>query len=306
MIEFPVSLVATSSDKLDNVELINGQVIVLRDRSGAYYDMVWEDGIVYRHHISSVEFVPTLPQSGISDMLYVCAEPAGMYVWKTGKFVPVGGSDKYTYTCKGDISEDSVAIQELFNKFIGDTSPTASIKLAGTYDNDNNNVISLNIPANKSVFLDLSNLHILNSSNNSLFLSATGLGKLTIVGLSATGRYSKWIERNGGFIVLRDCTFLDTISTSFIETASDVISAKVQDCTFSISDTTASAILVTGESTRLSVTDCIFNSRASNNSGKAVTTNTPLSKIQINNNYMPINSVLADNTSVDIRFTNMY
>lgn len=68
------SFISTTSDKTDTVPVEDGQIIVLSDKSGYFYDF---DG--KRRAVGGISFIPDLSESGQEDILYICTEPAGLY-----------------------------------------------------------------------------------------------------------------------------------------------------------------------------------------------------------------------------------
>lgn len=75
------SFISTTSDKIDTVPVEDGQIIVLSDKSGYFYDF---DG--KRRAVGGISFIPDLSDSGQEDILYICTEPAGLYLWNSGEY----------------------------------------------------------------------------------------------------------------------------------------------------------------------------------------------------------------------------
>lgn len=75
------SFISTTSDKIDTVPIDDGQIIVLSDKSGYFYDF---DG--KRRAVGGISFIPDLSESGQEDILYICTEPAGLYLWNSGEY----------------------------------------------------------------------------------------------------------------------------------------------------------------------------------------------------------------------------
>lgn len=75
------SFISTTSDKIDTVPVEDGQIIVLSDKSGYFYDF---DG--KRRAVGGISFIPDLSESGQEDILYICTEPAGLYLWNSGEY----------------------------------------------------------------------------------------------------------------------------------------------------------------------------------------------------------------------------
>lgn len=80
--------ITTVSSRLNSVNVVDGQVIALSDRSALYYDM----GQV-RHAVLGITYSTTnLPETGNADTLYVLTEAdtkSGIYIYKDTSFVKV-------------------------------------------------------------------------------------------------------------------------------------------------------------------------------------------------------------------------
>ena len=75
-----VKFISTTSEKLSDLPVVNGQIIALSDISGYYYDM--NDT---RYTASNIEFVNNLPTSGTANKLYIYEN--NIYTWNGSKFL---------------------------------------------------------------------------------------------------------------------------------------------------------------------------------------------------------------------------
>lgn len=81
--------VTTTSEKLNTISVVNGQVIALSDRDAWFYDM----GST-RHMIASNAYITSLPATGAENTLYVLAAASGdsgLYIYDGSAFVKIAG-----------------------------------------------------------------------------------------------------------------------------------------------------------------------------------------------------------------------
>lgn len=80
--------ITTTSDKLQSINVVNGQVIALSDRDAWFYDM----GDT-RHSVVGVTYsTSNLPETGNADTLYVltdASDNSGIYIYKGSSFVKI-------------------------------------------------------------------------------------------------------------------------------------------------------------------------------------------------------------------------
>ena len=85
-----VKFTSTTSARLSQLPITNGQIIYLSDKDASFYDI----GNT-RRSVSGVKFVASLPQSGVTDIIYVVISngDAVLYVWDTtsSTFLSISG-----------------------------------------------------------------------------------------------------------------------------------------------------------------------------------------------------------------------
>jgi len=83
--DYNLSLITTTSDKLSTLTITDGQLITLSDKAGFFYDMNNA-----RFSVSGVQLVASLPASGQEDVLYIYNSE--LYIWDGTEFVQKSGA----------------------------------------------------------------------------------------------------------------------------------------------------------------------------------------------------------------------
>lgn len=87
-----VKFITTTSDRLDDLSIVNGQVIALSDQDGYFYDMGSE-----RHPVSGIKLVESLPVVGFEEVFYIVIEEGVpvVYIWRDNDYLQVTSKTRH-------------------------------------------------------------------------------------------------------------------------------------------------------------------------------------------------------------------
>lgn len=88
-----VKFITTTSDRLDSLAIVNGQVIALSDADGYFYDMGSQ-----RHPVSGIKMVNSLPVAGFQEVFYVVIEDGlpVIYLWDGTQYLQVTSKTRHS------------------------------------------------------------------------------------------------------------------------------------------------------------------------------------------------------------------
>lgn len=140
-----VKFISTTSDRLPELPIVNGQLVYLSDKNASYYDIAGS-----RLFISGVRLVTSLPATGQENVLYVIISQSGYvnsYIWDSTitDYRPISG-EVATVDQLGLVKPDGTTITIASDGTISshapvDTLPATSI----TYDNMTSQLAATNV-----------------------------------------------------------------------------------------------------------------------------------------------------------------
>lgn len=317
-----VEFITTSSDNLRNVPVIDGQIIALSDKSGYYYDM----GST-RHAVCAVEIVSKLPQSGQLNKLYVRNNPLGLFIWTGSKYsgIESAPNDGYSYISKnGEWSRvpfiydctntraDTINIQNIINNFNNSDDITQYLDIRYNYgDADNtSDVITILVKSGKTLHLNFSNMQITTALSQFIDITVEEHASVYINGLYANVQCDSMITLKGqGAVHISDCKFSGSSTSEPVGEAIssyDKVMLEVSNCEFNL-DTINTAIRLYGESPVATITKCRFLTKSKSTKNKSCYIDDSNTRnVQIYGNYLPVRTVLANDSEICIQFSNAY
>lgn len=312
-----VQFITTTSEKLSALPLVNGQIIALSDRSGYYYDM----GDT-RYTASTVEFVDTLPATGVANTLYIYNSE--MYIWATSKYklltsVPQDGrcyvrkNENWTtldntYTCIGT-SADASSISSILNKYISNSNVMSGcLKIDGTLSVGDSNLAILisgnDKSRNKSISLDFSNCTISGSIAAGVFISCLNIGTLQITGLVGAPKTVVIQASNVKNIIIDSCSFFS--NQNYPSSSITAIQASNGSLIVQNSSIDLNTIKRGIQCNNLSsghIHDCTI--LGTDTAGRGIVITGSTNNINIDNNYISSDCVTFNGATVDPQFSNI-
>lgn len=91
----------TTSDKMADLPIVNGQITALSDREGYFYDHEGKRFEVGGVHLLESAPVPGTP--GVEGSIYVCPEPPGIYLYLNGSFQNIAKEITITSSGSGNV-----------------------------------------------------------------------------------------------------------------------------------------------------------------------------------------------------------
>lgn len=311
-----VKFITTTSADLHTLPIVDGQIIAVSDKANYLYDMGSS-----RYQVSRLEMVSELPSIGISGVLYLRVNDGAMYQYNTATFERIGEPNfdnksyvrrngewhlpNYIYECS-NTSDDGSNISAILNKFINAGVSSLYVSIQGTfkYGVSGNNIV-INLPDVLNLYLDFYNTTFTGNSTISNLLQITNNGSnVHISGLSKPFA-SNIINMSGnGRLYVDNCTVSNAAGISTVVTSTN--DTYVSNCTFDISTTINPAIEVISEDSIVTVANCNFISTSATTQGRAVRLpSADHSKLQVYNNSLPADSVVAGDQVIDVKFTNI-
>lgn len=308
-----VKFISTTSEKLSDLPVVNGQIIALSDISGYYYDM--NDT---RYTASNIEFVNNLPTSGTANKLYVYEN--SIYTWNGSKFVLASDAPNdgkfygkkggqwatidNTYTCTNS-SDDLANINAIISRYLSSSDiHTAKLSIDGKLSHTvNNPSIQVSRTSNdtiKSIILDFSNCQINANIESGIFIYANNVSQLTVHGLHNASK-SNIIDASNVSHLVVDGSSLSDIAGANCSVQITGGCGTIQNCAINL-DNVAKGI-VANNVTSLNVSHCTFS--GANTRGRGIVASCDDNVLNIADNYMPQDCVAWNGTILDPQFSNI-
>lgn len=308
-----VKFITTTSEKLSDLPVVNGQIIALSDISGYYYDM--NDT---RYTASNIEFVNNLPTSGSANKLYIYKN--NIYTWNGSKFLLASNAPSdgkfygkrngqwatiaNTYTCTSS-SDDIANINAIIRGYLSDNNiHGARLSIDGKLSHVvGNPAIKVSRDSNdtaKSIILDFSNCQINADVQSGVFIYASNISQLEVCGLHNVSRSNIVDASNVTHLAVKDSSLSDIAgATCGVRITGGC--GTIQNCTINLDNITQG--IVASSVISLTVSDCIFS--GSNTQGKGIVASGSENTLHIVNNYLPQDCVTWNGTILDPQFSNI-
>lgn len=308
-----VKFISTTSEKLSDLPVVNGQIIALSDISGYYYDM--NDT---RYTASNIEFVNNLPTSGSSNKLYIYKN--NIYTWDGSKFSLASNAPSdgkfygkkngqwatldNIYTCTGS-SDDIANINAIISGYLSNNNiHTARLsidgKLSHVVSNSAIQIIKASNNTTKSIMLDFSNCQISADVESGVFIYANSISQLGVYGLHNVSKSNIISASNVTHLVVKDSSLSD-IAGAACGVSITGGCGTIQNCTINLDNITKG--IEANNVISLNVSGCIFT--GSNTRGRGIVASGDENTLNVANNYLPQDCVSWNDTILDPQFSNI-